>query len=71
MGIEPLFDGDGRRRCGLRLDPTAVRTRPRPQRPIQGWRYLAPAEAPPDLDAADGGELPAEMMAELRALGLL
>lgn len=71
VGIEPLFDADGRRRCELRLDPTAVRTRPRPQRPIQGWRYLPPAAAPPDLDAADGEDVAPEMMAELRALGLL
>jgi hypothetical protein len=52
-----------------------VATVPRRHRPFQGWRYLQPAEAPPDLAAdpmaAAGGGLPSAMAAELRALGLL
>jgi hypothetical protein len=37
---------------------------------FQGWRYLEPADAPPDL--AMGGDLPPdEMLRELRALGLI
>ncbi len=73
VGIEPLFDADGRRRCELRLDPVVVRTQPQPRRAHQGWRYLDPADAPPDLDAADrqSGDMPATMVAELRTLGLL
>ena len=45
-------------------------------KPFQGWRYLAPEAAPPDLDrnapAAQGLEaLPQKLRAELRALGLI
>jgi hypothetical protein len=73
VGIERLPGADGRARCELWLDPTVVRTVPRPHRAFQGWRYLAASDAPPDLDAAPAGltEMPAEMVAELRLLGLL
>lgn len=73
LGVTRQADGEGRPYCELQLDPELVRTTPRRQRPIQGWRYLEPAEAPPDLDAAtaDHADMPPEMLAELRALGLL
>ncbi|MBB3771121.1 hypothetical protein FHS55_001720 [Angulomicrobium tetraedrale] len=70
--IRPFVDTDGIRRCRLVLDPVVHRVSPRPSRPFQGWRYLAPKDAPPDL--ASGGEeapLPDELRRELRALGLL
>jgi hypothetical protein len=41
--------GDGIARCGLVLDLPALRTAPAPRRPFQGWRYLDPKDAPPDL----------------------
>jgi hypothetical protein len=47
---------------------------PRPMRPFQGWRYLAPDAAPPDLGkAAEKGvaAMPEPMRRELRDLGLL
>ncbi len=73
LGFDSHVDGDGRRRCEVRLAPALVRTRLNPQRPIQGWRYLEAVDAPPDLGLgyADTGEMPAEMVAELRELGLL
>ena len=39
---------------------------------MQGWRYLEAADAPADLPRATTtpGELPPEMLAELRHLGL-
>ena len=42
-------------------------------RPFQGWRYLAAADAPRDIGAADGdvASMPPEMVEELRSLGLL
>ena len=57
------------------LDPAIVPLIGRPTRPFQGWRYLDPDDAPPDLPAlgAIGGldSLPAAMRHELRALCLL
>ena len=69
--IEPFIDDDGIRRCRLHLDMKLVPVQPRPQRPFQGWRYLAPEDAPPDLGGGEAAELPDEMRRELGALGLL
>jgi hypothetical protein len=49
-----------------------VRVRPLARRAHQGWRYLGAADAPIDLltgDAAD--ELPAKLVGDLSALGLI
>lgn len=60
---------------GLILDPELVSLVGRPTRPFQGWRYLDPDGAPPDMSAfgailgLDG--LPATLRQELRALCLL
>lgn len=63
----------GEPRCAICLDKTLVRTAPRPHRAFQGWRYLKPEDAPPDLgDYAEiDVNMPREMMEELRELGLL
>ena len=59
------------------LDPELVPTWPVPWRAFQGWRYLRPEQAPPDLERAlghvegDVAEMPPEMLVELRQLGLL
>jgi hypothetical protein len=73
VGIERIAYSDGTPATELVLDPTHVRTVPTPHRPFQGWRYLAPEDAPADLDALPSGlgDMPAEMLAELRQLGLL
>lgn len=72
LDIETDIDGEGRRYCRLMLDPKRVETQPWAHRPIQGWRYLPADSAPPDVTRAEGGEnLPPEMAAELRELGLL
>jgi hypothetical protein len=74
--IEDHWD-DGTRCAGLVLDPALVPTAPRVMRPFQGWRYLEPADAPPDHrrgmaeEQAAFGEMPPAMRRELRALGLL
>ncbi len=71
-GLDEVEDDNGRPYVRLRLDPEMVRVEPRPQRPFQGWRYLRPEQAPRDLAGpAGGGELPPELWAELRELGLL
>ena len=73
LGISRGTDAEGRRYCALSLDPALVRTIPRPNKALQGWRYLENSNAPMDLDAGDEmtGDMPAEMVAELRTLGLL
>ncbi len=66
-------DGEGGRWTVLHLDPELVRVAPRAHRPFQGWRYLEPKDAPPDLtgEAGDIAEMPSEMLRDLRSLGLL
>jgi hypothetical protein len=73
LAVERETGRDGILRTLLILEPGLVRTVPRPQRAFQGWRYLEPRDAPADLDggAGDLAEMPAEMLAELRSLGLL
>ena len=60
---------------GLVLDPELVPLVGRPTRPFQGWRYLDPDAAPPDLPAMGAitglDSLPAALRMELRALCLL
>lgn len=66
---------DGSRCAALLLDPALVPVAGRRTKPFQGWRYLAAADAPADLTAAqaiDGIDaLPPQMLRDLRALGLL
>jgi hypothetical protein len=71
--ITPEVDESGRGFARLHLAPELVRVVPRGHRPFQGWRYLAAADAPQDLASAGAGgdDLPAEMQAELRSLGIL
>ena len=71
--IESQIEGEGRRTTLLVLDPALVRTVATPHRAFQGWRYLTSEDAPPDLGDPpdDAPDMPAEMIAELRALGLL
>ncbi|MEX0921768.1 MAG: DUF1489 domain-containing protein [Rhodovibrionaceae bacterium] len=66
-------EGEERRTTLLLLDPELVAVEPRRHRPFQGWRYLQTEDAPRDLGRGpEGGEdLPPEMLAELRDLGLL
>jgi hypothetical protein len=74
LGLADAVDADGAVYCEIRLDPALAPTVLAPRRPIQGWRYLAPEDAPADLDsegAAPDDALPAHLVAELRALGLL
>ena len=69
-GLSGERDDTGRRYCRIEVDTELVPTLPRACRPFQGWRYLAPADAPPDRSAP--ATLPPDrMLAELRALGLI
>jgi len=63
---------DGRSFCRFILEPGLVPTEPWPHRPFQGWRYLDPGDAPPDRAYGEADDdMPEEMIAELRALGLI
>lgn len=56
------------------LDPELVAVRPTPRRPFQGWRYLEPDDAPPDISAGHAGDLaqmPPQMRRALAELGLI
>jgi hypothetical protein len=61
------------RRTIIRLAPELVPVRAVPRRAHQGWRYLAPADAPSDLtDDGDGLVLfPPNLLAKLSALMLI
>jgi hypothetical protein len=72
VGVVAGTDADDKRCCFLELEHEVTTTEPQAHRAFQGWRYLAPAKAPPDRRGAGSGDaLPAEMARELRALGLL
>jgi hypothetical protein len=66
------IDRDGIPRCDIIMAPDMVRVTPRPRQPFQGWRYLDPKDAPPDLGAAGFAEEGSEELAlELSRLGLI
>jgi hypothetical protein len=73
IDVRPFVDKDGIGRCRLVLKPKVVLVTPRPYRAFQGWRYLPPRDAPPDLDRAAPGaaDMPETLRRELRELGLL
>jgi len=68
---EDIDDEDGRKYCRIKVKRTLVQTAPRACKAFQGWRYLEPERAPPDLSRGDTADMPPEMAAELKRLGLL
>jgi hypothetical protein len=66
---------DGTACTSFLLDPTLVVLVGRPTRAFQGWRYLDPDDAPPDMPAMGAivglESLPAALRHELQALCLL
>ncbi|MFZ5779743.1 MAG: DUF1489 family protein [Pseudomonadota bacterium] len=72
VGFEEDVDADdGRKYCRIKVRRSLVATAPQTCKAFQGWRYLEPERAPPDLSAGDTADMPAEMAAELKRLGLL
>jgi hypothetical protein len=73
LGFTPVVEDDGERYTLVRYDPKFVETVWQPKRPFQGWRYLAPKDAPTDRPAHAVSEdrLPEALAEELRSLGLL
>ncbi len=70
LGFRTEREAGGRRICLIDIDGALVPTLARPCRPFQGWRYLLPADAPPDRPSA---QAPANdsLLSELRSLGLI
>ncbi|WP_333592362.1 DUF1489 family protein [Brevundimonas sp.] len=71
---QPILDittlGEGKTsRCEITLEPRVIRTAPMARRPFQGWRYLEAKDAPVDLSVADAGDVPPELVEQLRELG--
>jgi hypothetical protein len=73
QAIIDFADREEDRRTIIRLDPRLVPVRALPRRAHQGWRYLAAADAPQDLEGDETGlaELPPELAARLAALLLI
>jgi hypothetical protein len=71
IALRPLMR-DGVPHCGLVYDKKLVPVVRRPRAAFQGWRYLDPKDAPPDVGSVKGAKgLPAALQQELAALGLL
>ena len=70
--LDAVTGSDGIDRCAIVLEPGLIRVAPAPKRPFQGWRYLAPLDAPPDLTAVKAGEeaLPPELSRALADIGV-
>ena len=70
--LEPTDLGDGIMRCGIIFDPRLQRVIPQPRRPFQGWRYLAPEDAPADIGEGSGAEeeLPDDVRIRLAEIGV-
>jgi hypothetical protein len=71
LGLAPLVDSAGIKRCALQLDDKVIAVAPRPFRAFQGWRYLNAEDAPADLGASGAAEMPEALRRELSELGLL
>lgn len=73
LRLDEVIGGDGIVRCGIVLDPEVVRTQAAPRRPFQGWRYLQPSDAPPDLRPGRETEdpLPPTLNAALAEIGVI
>jgi hypothetical protein len=72
VGFDEDFDKEeARKYCKIKVKRTIVSTAPRACRAFQGWRYFEGDRVPPDLSKGDTSDMPLEMAAELKRLGLL
>lgn len=72
VALREVTGQDGIRRCGICLGPDVIRVAATPRKAFQGWRYLSPADAPPDLSDGQQREdaLPPELSRALAAIGV-
>ena len=70
LGFEQREDNG---RWWIRLERKLIPVEPRARRAHQGWRYLKPEDAPPDLGSGtmSGDMLPGNLVKELAKLGLV
>jgi len=73
LRLDEVIGQDGIRRCGIVLDQDLIRVDATPKRAFQGWRYLAPQDAPRDLSGARATEetLPVDLQNALAEIGVL
>jgi len=71
VGLDDDRDADGDKFCRIKVRRTVVATAPKAMRAFQGWRYYKDDLVPPDLRAGDTTDVPPDMAAELKRLGLL
>jgi hypothetical protein len=76
VNIETLYDDNERKFCCVSTSPEIMLVSPKPQRPMQGWRYLETDKAPDDLHPFGPNEVETEtidpkMAKELAELGLI
>lgn len=72
LRLDEALGADGITRCRIVMAQEIIRTRAAPRRPFQGWRYLTPEDAPPDLPKGreDDDELPNDLSLALADIGL-
>ena len=72
LRLDERIGADGIRRCAIIMAPDIIQTQAAARRPFQGWRYLDPKDAPPDLAAnrAADDALPHELSLALADIGL-
>jgi hypothetical protein len=67
LDITTVGEGKGSR-CEISLEPRVIRTEPLARRPFQGWRYFD-KDVPGDLSVIEAGDVPEDLVRELRELG--
>ena len=70
LRLAPYTNEEGKDYCDIIMSRDMIRTVPYPKRPFQGWRYLRPEDAPPDLGANENADSLA-LAADLAKLGLI
>lgn len=68
LAVDTVGEGAAAR-CEVTLDETPIRVAPTPRRAFQGWRYLEPKDAPPDLADEGFEDIPTELARQLREMG--
>ncbi|KKC39350.1 hypothetical protein WH87_03800 [Devosia epidermidihirudinis] len=70
LRLAKYTDAEGKDYCDIIMSRDMIRTVPYPKRPFQGWRYLRPEDAPPDISANENADS-LELAADLAKLGLI